>query len=816
MLIQPRYKNLLPIFLGVLFVGIMAFLVIVGGWSFKTDEIKDVSSFEEFQAVFRDDKMVQKLAIAPENFNPDNIVKSPFGGEVSSDIISISFKDGVTINDRKNLITGFGATIVGEVPLPGDHFYHIKFAKPRSFADLQELIRKLEANNQVKTASYYPIDRLIAQFPPTTDVESLNSLTFVQNWWFYDIGLPAAWKKIRDGKKDLSTVVVAVIDSGIDLSHSDLKANILTQYNGVNVWDFGDNDGDVSHDSPNGEPHGTEVAGTIAATINGIGINGGAPTAYIFPIKAEQKTNPGYFGNTDLAINLATAAKVDVINMSFGKYRPSFEEYRKTSQYASIRTAASQGIILVAAASNDSISSDLHFPSGAPEVIAVGATNVREQRAYFSNFSDNPDALWIAAPGEDVYTTFPGNAYEIVSGTSFSSPIVAGVAALLKQIGASSSQIASILKSTANSIPVSYPDGSAHTWKLVNAERAVQNVLGGPVSEGGDSGGPAEVMVGQPFELSWTSKDCNPTAATFVGGEKIDVGWIGSKGASGRLLFPSGLQKADPNYEFVIACYDAEGRPVAGDKVILRVLPRIAFPGVPATPLPTGGGGGGGSTPPPPSPPPPPPPPPIVPAACTANLGVEPTSGPIPLITEYTVTLPPDIKGPVTYNTDCGNGVKQTFTDVTENPLKRNCVYYKSGAYTVTVQVTGTSCISPVVSNPVTITATGSPVSTAPAFTIFDLFIPVEPFVCAGGDFKSTPPSIIPPQSSLLSWGCPEARTCTGTGFSTGGITSGSIKVSPITNTTYGLSCADRRGRSFVFPDVTVKIFKPFIKEVNP
>lgn len=212
------------------------------------------------------------------------------------------------------------------------------------------------------------------------------------------------------------SVTVAVIDTGLDINHPELKANLLPPYNAA--------------DPANGaftDMHGTHVAGIVAGGANnGIGGQGVAPNAKILPIDVFN----GGFGASDYVIAegilYAIEKGVDVINMSLGGYMESaiFEE--------AVQKAIDAGITVVAAAGNEGWD-EYSSPASYEGVISVGATNDKNELAEFSNYGPSVD---IVAPGEDVYSTvfdyLKGSSFVKASGTSMASPVVAGIAALLK------------------------------------------------------------------------------------------------------------------------------------------------------------------------------------------------------------------------------------------------------------------------------------------------------------------------------------------------------------------------------------------------
>ncbi len=242
-------------------------------------------------------------------------------------------------------------------------------------------------------------------------------------------------------------VMVAVIGTGVSLAHQDLAPNIFTngreipndlidndgngRVDDVHGWDFasGDNDPNpVLFDMPTIEEraiasHETSAAGVIGAVGgNDVGVVGVAWDVSLVPIRFDFTAA----GSAE-AIAYATTLGAHVVSMSYGSVEGG-EAARDPLEEEAVNRAHAAGVILVASAGNDSVS-DLHFPAAHDPVIAVAASDRDDQRAEFSNFGD-----WIevTAPGVDVLTTFIGGSYVPSSGTSFSGPYVAGLAALLR------------------------------------------------------------------------------------------------------------------------------------------------------------------------------------------------------------------------------------------------------------------------------------------------------------------------------------------------------------------------------------------------
>jgi hypothetical protein len=253
------------------------------------------------------------------------------------------------------------------------------------------------------------------------------------------INAPKAW----DTERGKSSVIVAVIDSGVSRTHPDLKDRLLPGY------DFADND---TNPSPGGDwdegGHGTHVAGIIAAQgNNNLGVCGVCwDNVKILPIKYYKD---GGVGGGDTATELqcldyAMAQGAKVVNMSFGGYFYDQLEHEKLKQLSGA------GIILVGGAGNDS-TDWLFYPASYPEVIAVSAVGPTENLASYSNYGAWVD---IAAPGgdavgqdmpENIWSTIwnfgTGDGYAGWDGTSMATPHVSGACALLLSYGVSSSQV---------------------------------------------------------------------------------------------------------------------------------------------------------------------------------------------------------------------------------------------------------------------------------------------------------------------------------------------------------------------------------------
>lgn len=237
-----------------------------------------------------------------------------------------------------------------------------------------------------------------------------------------DVDAELAWNATTGS----SSMIVAIIDSGIDMTHPDLAANISTN---PQPRDFADGDTDPSDDCGPEQGHGTHVAGIIGAIgNNGVGVAGLNWNVKLLPLKVAKSDGTCTILTSDIvsAINYAAGQGAKVINMSLGG--PD-----SASLHTACDAAKVAGVVLVAAAGNDGTSSTTNaYPGAYPSVIGVAATNRRDQRASFSNFGS-----WVsmAAPGVAILSTWErssGVSYQYESGTSMASPMVAGIAALVR------------------------------------------------------------------------------------------------------------------------------------------------------------------------------------------------------------------------------------------------------------------------------------------------------------------------------------------------------------------------------------------------
>jgi subtilisin family serine protease len=260
---------------------------------------------------------------------------------------------------------------------------------------------RLTPNEKAKLAKDRDVVAVVENIRATIDAQPLT-------WNITMVGAPTQWS---GGTAD--TIKVAVIDTGIYLTHPDLAANIKGQYNAINSRKSANDD--------NG--HGTHVAGIIAALNNTIGVVGVAPDADLYAIKVLDARGSGTLANLIKGINYAISIDVDVINMSLGF--GSATEAQLLPLHAVIIDAVEANITVVAAAGNDpAIQTSL--PGRYPEVLSVAAIDKNYTLAYFNSTGK----IDFTAPGVSIYSTYK-KSYATLSGTSMASPHVAGAVALI-------------------------------------------------------------------------------------------------------------------------------------------------------------------------------------------------------------------------------------------------------------------------------------------------------------------------------------------------------------------------------------------------
>lgn len=261
-----------------------------------------------------------------------------------------------------------------------------------------------------------------------------------KQWAVDALKLPDAWDDTKgDG------TVIAVVDSGVDLDHPDLKGRLVDGHDFV--------DGDDEPKDMNG--HGTHVSGIAAAhTDNGVGIAGGAPGAKIMPVRVLGAGGTGDNAHIGKGIVWAADHGADVINLSLGESGLMARLLKGGTLNDAIAHAHDKGAVVVAAAGNEGTALQPYKP--ATPVLVVGASDQDSKPAEFSNFGAQQA---VSAPGVGILSTLPtyrtketlknDSGYGELDGTSMAAPYVSAVAALLHQQDRTPDQIMAAIRSTA-------------------------------------------------------------------------------------------------------------------------------------------------------------------------------------------------------------------------------------------------------------------------------------------------------------------------------------------------------------------------------
>lgn len=293
------------------------------------------------------------------------------------------------------------------------------------------------------------------------------------------------------GLSQKAKVKVAVIDTGISLSHSDLSANIAT--NAKEIPDNGvDDDGNgfvddyrgynfyagtSNADDDNG--HGTHVAGIIAGGVNGSGVFGVDSNVSLVPLKVLSASGYGSTYGVIDAINYAANNGIKILNLSLGASgTPSSDPV-----CAAITSARSKGTLAVVAAGNENADTSAKIPAGCTDALTVAAVDSSLTKAYFSNYGAAVD---VAAPGVGIYSTYPGSQYATMDGTSMATPFVAGLSAAMLAVAPNSTptDIENSVRATSNTVPVT---SSVNIGRFVSM-RLLMSSLGIPADSDAGSG----------------------------------------------------------------------------------------------------------------------------------------------------------------------------------------------------------------------------------------------------------------------------------------------------------------------------------------
>lgn len=298
----------------------------------------------------------------------------------------------------------------------------------------------------------------------TLEQETTNDPQYGNQWYLDYLNMEKAWQYMESVPR--SRVRVAIIDTGVDLTHPDLTANVNPEYCVSSVTDdFNKITNDVSSTG-----HGTHIAGIVgAATGNGQGV-AGLSNNYA-EIAAIQCSDGAYIYSSYVvrAVSYAISIDADIINMSLGMSTsdPALEQ--------ALQQAYDAGILVICSAGNDG-TANTHYPSSYDSTIGIiAAKEDGTKRSDASYGTDN----FISAPGDQIMSTLPGGSYGYRSGSSMAAGVATGVAADILSVnpGLSVEQVKSILAETATDTYTAGFDAYSG-WGIIAADQAVAKAAG--------------------------------------------------------------------------------------------------------------------------------------------------------------------------------------------------------------------------------------------------------------------------------------------------------------------------------------------------
>jgi subtilisin len=360
----------------------------------------------------------------------------------------VVFAPGTTSAQRLAIAARSGGTIVRELPMINAVVVEAPSARisvSNAALGARPEVARIDPDpkiNWLKAVDAPGVDfalpsmpRILAPVAALKQAGSRDSAAATAPWGVVRVQAPQAWAKSKG-----AGVSVCVIDTGIDRTHADLKANIK---GGTNIVakndDFNDDNG-----------HGSHVSGTIAGTGAVNGIVGVAPKANLYGVKVLDASGSGSFDDVIAGMQWAVDHHMQVASMSLGA-----DQGNEALQDA-VAAMARGGVTLIAAAGNSG--GAVGFPGGYPGAIAVAASDGSDQLADFS--SRGPEVA-VIAPGVDIPSTYMKGGFQTLSGTSMATPHVSGLAALYVAThpGATPDQVRAALQAAAVKLPGVIPEG---------------------------------------------------------------------------------------------------------------------------------------------------------------------------------------------------------------------------------------------------------------------------------------------------------------------------------------------------------------------
>jgi len=381
------------------------------------------------------------LLIMPIFISPASAHDGSIGNQDSKlDRLLVKFKPGTSSIAMEDVNKRVGGNVESVITKIGAHLVTV----PRG-----QGAEKMAAYRLQSQVQYVELDR-IAQ-----TVDFPDDPYFSNQWGMGKIQAPQAWN-ITKGSPG---VLIAILDTGIDMDHPDLAGKIVSSVN------FGNS---TTADDLNG--HGTHVAGIAAAiTANGVGVAGLGRDCSLMNVKVMSDDGTGYYSWIAEGIIWAVDHGAGVINMSIGGTDTS------STLEDAVNYAWNKGVVVVAAAGNNG-STAAFYPAYYTNAMAVGATDANDAMPSWSNRGSWVD---VAAPGNYIYSCIPDAQYGYKSGTSMASPHVAGLAALVFSVvsdtnsdGKLNDEVRSRIEGTCDSVGVTVSYGRINAYKAVKTPSA--------------------------------------------------------------------------------------------------------------------------------------------------------------------------------------------------------------------------------------------------------------------------------------------------------------------------------------------------------
>ena len=395
--------------------------------------------------------MVLGLLVSIVGFTSPLSTVDAKGNNVATDRLLVKFEPGMSGNDKAQVHSQLGGKIEAVIPGIGVQVVSV----PRGQGAIKSAAYRLQ-----KGVRSVEIDGIVQV------LDLPNDQYFSEQWGLTNVQASEAWD-ITHGSPN---VVIAILDTGIDMDHPDLAAKIVSD---VNFTDSPTSD-------YNGHKHGTHVAGIAAASSgNGIGVAGLGYDCSLMNVKVLGDDGFGYDSWVAQGIIWAADNGADVINLSLGDTSPS-EAMEDAVDYA-----WSKGVVVIAGAGNVGDTSPF-YPAYYTNCIAVGATDANDQLAPWSKHGNWVD---VAAPGVSIYSTFPYTAvlpvyYYSLSGTSMASPHVAGLAGLLFSTHTDSNGNGRLNDEVRHIIEATCDNGGIDVvYGRINAYQAVQGIEPQPTGQ---------------------------------------------------------------------------------------------------------------------------------------------------------------------------------------------------------------------------------------------------------------------------------------------------------------------------------------------